>query len=208
VTAPPAPATPPSAAPRKAVQSAPLPDAAPAAATPAAPAAPSQPAPSSSASGQAAAAAAQPSAGAAPSSAAQVAAANAQPQPALPPGPPPRPVAAGAPPPPAPVSVPALPATGSNATTIVFVAGSSALSQPAADEVKAFAAKRGNRMISVTGYGDSTSGDPAAQSAAVTLGLSRAQQIFTALRTDGVPAEAIRVNAEASGRGAALRLLQ
>jgi outer membrane protein OmpA-like peptidoglycan-associated protein len=206
VTAPPAPATPPSAAPRKAVQSAPLPDAAPAAATP------SQPAPSSSASGQAATAATQSSAAAAPSSAAQVAAAspatNAQPQPALPPGPPPRPAAAGAPPPPAPVSVPTQPATGNNAATIVFVAGSSVLSQPAADEVKTFAAKRGNRVISVTGYGDSTSGDPAAQSAAVTLGLSRAQQIFTALRADGVPAEAIRVNAEASGRGAALRLLQ
>jgi outer membrane protein OmpA-like peptidoglycan-associated protein len=101
-----------------------------------------------------------------------------------------------------------MPAAGNAATSIVFVAGSSALSQPAADEVKAFAAKRGNAVISVTGHGDFASGDPTAQSAAVTLGLSRAQQIFTALRADGVPAEAIRVNAEASGRGAALRLLQ
>jgi outer membrane protein OmpA-like peptidoglycan-associated protein len=101
-----------------------------------------------------------------------------------------------------------MPAAGSTATTIVFVAGSSALSQPAADDVKAFAAKRGNAVISVTGYGDATSGDPAAQSAGVTLGLSRAQQILTALRAAGVPGDAIRVNAEASGRGAALRLLQ
>jgi outer membrane protein OmpA-like peptidoglycan-associated protein len=100
-----------------------------------------------------------------------------------------------------------MPAAGNNAADIVFVAGSSQLLQPAADEVKAFAAKRGNAVISITGYGDATAGDPAAQSAAVTLGLARAQAIVAALKSDGVPADAIRVNAEASGRGASLRLL-
>jgi outer membrane protein OmpA-like peptidoglycan-associated protein len=101
-----------------------------------------------------------------------------------------------------------MPAAGRNAAEIVFVAGSSQLLQPAADEVKAFATKRGNAIISVTGYGEANGGDPAAQSAAVTLGLARAQAVVAALKSDGVPANAIRVNAEASGRGAALRLLQ
>lgn len=177
VTAPPAPATPPSPAPRKPVQSAPLADAAP----PPSASAPSAPAPG-------------------PQTAPG-------PQPALPAAPPPRPAAAGSPPPPAPTPAPPMPAAGNNAADIVFVAGSSQLLQPAADEVKAFAAKRGNAVISITGYGDATAGDPAAQSAAVTLGLARAQAIVAALKSDGVPADAIRVNAEASGRGASLRLL-
>jgi outer membrane protein OmpA-like peptidoglycan-associated protein len=98
------------------------------------------------------------------------------------------------------------PAAGTSAT-IVFLERASNLSQPATDEVKAFAAKRGNGTISVIGYGDSTSSDPDAQSSALTLGLSRAQSIVDALKAAGVPGNAIRVSAEASGRGAALQLL-
>jgi outer membrane protein OmpA-like peptidoglycan-associated protein len=93
-------------------------------------------------------------------------------------------------------------------TTIVFQEGASNLSQAATDEVKAFAAKRGNGTIAITGYGDSPSSDPEAQSAALHLGLSRAQSILEALKGAGVPGAAIRVSAEASGRGASLRLLQ
>jgi outer membrane protein OmpA-like peptidoglycan-associated protein len=74
--------------------------------------------------------------------------------------------------------------------------------------VKAFAAKRGNGTIVITGYGDSSSNDPEAQSAALNLGLARAQSILNALKDDGVPGTAIRVSAEASGRGASLHLLQ
>ncbi len=99
------------------------------------------------------------------------------------------------------------PSAGASAS-IVFLQGASNLSAPAADEVKAFAAKRGNATISVIGYGDSVSSDPDAQSAALNLGLSRAQSIVDALKADGVPGTAIRVSAEASGRGAALHLLQ
>jgi outer membrane protein OmpA-like peptidoglycan-associated protein len=98
------------------------------------------------------------------------------------------------------------PAIGPSAT-IVFVEGASNLSAPAADEVKAFAAKRGNGTIAITGYGDSASNDPDAQSAALNLGLSRAQSIVDALKADGVPGTSIRVSAEASGRGASLHLL-
>lgn len=93
-------------------------------------------------------------------------------------------------------------------TTIVFVRGDSALSAPAADEVKAFAAKRGNGTISVIGYGDLVSGGPDAQAGAVKLGLSRAQAVAAALQTDGVPAGSIRTGAEASGSGVSLQVLQ
>ena len=44
--------------------------------------------------------------------------------------------------------------------------------------------------------------------AALVLGLARAQAVADALKQDGVPDNAVRVNAEASGRGASLRLIQ
>jgi len=128
--------------------------------------------------------------------------------PAFPAGPPARPAAAGTPPV-APV-MPALMPTSlaGPSATIVFPEKTSALSQPAADEVKAFAAKRGQATIEVTGYGDAASSDPETQSAALNLGLSRAQSIVDELKAAGVPGTAIRVSAEASGRGASLHLLQ
>jgi outer membrane protein OmpA-like peptidoglycan-associated protein len=218
VTAPPAPAAPPSPAPRKPVQSAPL-DApstatAPAGATSAA----SSPAPTPSVTTPPAttppattpSAATAPATSAPPTAASPPASASADvgTPPALPAGPPSRPSAAPAPPPAAvvPTSMPAPP--GGQTATIVFLEGASNLSAPAADEVKAFAAKRGTGTIAITGYGDSASSDPDAQSAALNLGLSRAQSIVEALKADGVPGVAIRVSAEASGRGASLHLLQ
>ena len=56
-------------------------------------------------------------------------------------------------------------------------------------------------MIAVTGYGDAASNDPDAQSAALTLGLSRAQAMAAALTAAGVPASAVQVDAAAIGRG-------
>jgi outer membrane protein OmpA-like peptidoglycan-associated protein len=203
VTAPPEPAQPPAPAPRKAVQSAPL------AAVPEMPAAPAPaaapPEPAQAAAPPPPAAAAAP----APAATTPVAAPAAQPQPDLPVAPPPRPAGAAAPPP-VPVVPPPMPAPpGISSASIVFIEGTASLSPPAADEVKAFAAKRGNGVIAVTGYGDApAASDPAQQSAALTLGLARAQSVFDVLKAAGVPTEAIRVNAEASGRGAALRLLQ
>ncbi|HEY0185226.1 MAG TPA: OmpA family protein [Rhodopila sp.] len=213
VTAPPAA---PSAAPRKPVQSAPLaaPDTEPTPGAPTPGAASSVPAVASPTAPAATTAPAQPPAAAAANPARPPAISGtpdstvAGVSPPLPDAPPARP--AGAPPPPAapiasnPMPVPS---TGTSAT-IVFVDQASNLSQPAADEVKAFATKRGNGTISVTGYGDSTSNDPDAQSAALNLGLSRAQSIVDALKAAGVPGNAIRVSAEASGHGASLRLLQ
>jgi outer membrane protein OmpA-like peptidoglycan-associated protein len=145
----------------------------------------------------------------APDAALPVSAAQGE-QPALPSGPPGRPAAAGPAPAEAaggPAVVAPMPAAGGQAAAIVFAGTGSQLSGPANDEVKAFAAKRGSSMIAVTGYGDAPSSDPEAQSAALNLGLARAQAIVDALKTAGVPGTAIRVSAEASGRGAALRLL-
>jgi len=75
-------------------------------------------------------------------------------------------------------------------------------------EVKALAADRGDHGIAIIGYGGATSSDPVAQSDALSLGLSRAQALATALVAQGVPYAMLRLNAEAAGRGATLRLLQ
>jgi outer membrane protein OmpA-like peptidoglycan-associated protein len=205
VNAPPQPATPPSPAPRKAVQSTPLD--APTVASPPAPAA-SAPAPSAPVTSPPAPSAPGPSAASPPAAPPSSAAANVGAQPALPMGPPPRPSAAPTPPPQAVAPTPMPPVASGVTAAIVFLNGASDLTAPAADEVKAFAAKRGNGTISITGYGDSASSDPDAQSAAVNLGLSRAQSIVDALKAAGVPGNAIRVSAEASGRGASLHLIQ
>lgn len=181
VTTPP---PPPATAPRKAVQSTPLD----------APTAPSGASPAPA--GDATAATAPP---AAPADFAP---------PDLPAAPPPVPAVAGVLPPPPVVPAP-MPSAGAGPNaTIVFTEGSASLSAPATDEVKAFAGKRATGTIVVTGYGDASSSNPAAQSAAVTLGLSRAQAVVDALKQAGVPGNAIRVSAEASGRGASLLLLQ
>ena len=181
VTAPPRPSAPPPYTPPKPLRSAPL-------ERPATP----RDARTTANAGPAPAAVAEPQAG---------------PPPALPAGPPPRASAAG----PAPVAMAApapMPASGTGpSATIVFPERTSNLSQPATQEVKAFVAKRGNATIAVTGFGDAVSSDPEAQSAALNLGLSRAQSIVEALKADGVPGSAIRVSAEASGRGASLQLL-
>ena len=62
--------------------------------------------------------------------------------------------------------------------------------------------------IAVTGYGDAASSDPAGAVRGAEPGLARAQSIVEALKAAGVPGNAIRVSAEASGRGASLHLLQ
>jgi outer membrane protein OmpA-like peptidoglycan-associated protein len=94
------------------------------------------------------------------------------------------------------------------ATVIPFAPTSSAVSPTAQEAIKAFAAKRGGGSIVVTGYGDAISSDPGAQTAALSLALTRAQAVANALAAAGVPQTVIRVGAEAGGRGVGLRLLQ
>ena len=131
--------------------------------------------------------------------------------PALPTREPPRPDAAGARPPPVPTPIPAapMPASARGPRIVVqFPTGGSALSPTGEDAVKQFAASRGNAAISVVGYGDAGTPDPAAQTSALGLGMARARAIASALTANGVPSSAIRIGAEAAGRGAVLRLLQ
>jgi outer membrane protein OmpA-like peptidoglycan-associated protein len=129
--------------------------------------------------------------------------------PALPTEAPSRPGIAPPPPPPlVPVTVTPPLAEPPAGAAVDFSPNSAALNDPALAEVKALAAARGDRGISVTGYGGATSSDPAVQFDALRLGLSRAQALATALVAQGVPYAMLRLNAEAAGRGASLRLLQ
>jgi outer membrane protein OmpA-like peptidoglycan-associated protein len=103
---------------------------------------------------------------------------------------------------------PAAAPQAASAITVEFVPGSAALPAGAADVLKGIAAKRGQSVVAVTGYGDAASSDPDAQTAALSLGLSRAQAVANVLTGDGVPAAAVRVASEAAGRGASVRLVQ
>jgi outer membrane protein OmpA-like peptidoglycan-associated protein len=103
---------------------------------------------------------------------------------------------------------PAPPATAANTVSVTFVNGSAELPSFAADTLKQLAARRGNGVIAVTGYGDAASDDPDAQSAALALGLSRAKAMAAALTQTGVPASAVQVDAQAIGRGGSARLIQ
>jgi outer membrane protein OmpA-like peptidoglycan-associated protein len=133
------------------------------------------------------------------------------PLPPLPTEEPPRPGIAPAPPARA-VPITATPPSATPAppdgTGIDFPPRSAALNDAALADVRTLAAARGKHGIAVTGYGDAATSDPIDQSRALDLGLQRAQALAGALVAQGVPYAALRLNAEAAGRGASLRLLR
>jgi outer membrane protein OmpA-like peptidoglycan-associated protein len=88
-----------------------------------------------------------------------------------------------------------------------FAAGSSVLPRGALGPLHDLAGRRKNASIVVTGRGEAPSSNPDIQAAALQLGLQRAQTIASALTGDGVPASAIRLDAEAAGRGGWARLV-
>ena len=126
--------------------------------------------------------------------------------------PPPRPAVApvAAPSPPAFVTpLPAAPQpSGSIGDPVSFDPGSSSLSPVAIEALKKFATQRKGAAVAVTGYGDATSSDPAAQASALGLAIARAKAVSEALQGAGVPASALQTGAEAAGRGAFVRLLK
>ena len=61
--------------------------------------------------------------------------------------------------------------------------------------------------VVIIGYGDAASSDPAIQANALTLALLRARAIAKALVAEGLPAGAMVTDAQAEGRGAAVRLV-
>lgn len=124
--------------------------------------------------------------------------------PTVPAAPPPPPSFAALPLPSAPPA-PSGPATAESLTRLVFAHGSAQLSAAERARLSTIAADRRGADIAVIGYGDAATSDPAAQSAALRLGLARAAAVAAALAADGVPDSALRLGAEASGSGAALR---
>jgi outer membrane protein OmpA-like peptidoglycan-associated protein len=122
------------------------------------------------------------------------------PRPDFAPGPPPRLVAVTVAPP---REVPR-PAGDS----VDFSPGSTDLTLPALELIQTLAAGRGDHGIAVIGYGGAATADPLVQSQALDLAMRRAQALATALVAQGVPYAALRIDAEAAGRGAILRLLQ
>lgn len=132
--------------------------------------------------------------------------------PPLPTAPPPRATAAPVPVASAPAATTPLPAapqpSGANDTTVSFDPGSSALTTMTAEAVKQVALQRKGATVALTGYGDATASDPAAQAAALSLAVSRARAVSSALQAAGVPAGSIRMGGEAAGRGVLIRLLQ
>jgi outer membrane protein OmpA-like peptidoglycan-associated protein len=103
---------------------------------------------------------------------------------------------------------PTPPPSPSNTVSIAFTNGSADLPASATATLKDLASRRGSGIIAVTGYGEAASNDPNAQSAALTLGLARAQAMAGALTAAGVPAAFIRVDSTAIGRGGTARLIQ
>lgn len=147
----------------------------------------------------------------APPSAAQETPPGAAPPP-LPTIPPPAPdlpgfpAAAGAPVPVSKLSVAAAP-TVPGEVPIAFHPGAAKLDSVGITALRALAARRGNASIVVTGHGEAASAAPEAQSAALVLSLARAQAVAAALAEAGVPPAALVIDAQAAGRGAAVRLL-
>jgi len=139
--------------------------------------------------------------------------------PALPTAPPPAPSLPGMPVPtlPAPASPvgqgapPAaspLPAASATTVPIDFAPGSTILPPAATAPLRALAAARHGRPVAAHGRGEAASSDPDVQAAAMRLGVQRARAIGAALVTMGVPAAAIRLDAQAAGRGGFARLVE
>jgi outer membrane protein OmpA-like peptidoglycan-associated protein len=119
--------------------------------------------------------------------------------PAPAPRPAPPPVVAAAP-------VPA-PAAPGSAVLVAFQSGSVELPPGSLVALKVLSQQRAGNPILVTGYGDQTGSEANAQAKALPLALERARVVAARLLATGVPASAIRISAEAQGRGAAARIV-
>jgi outer membrane protein OmpA-like peptidoglycan-associated protein len=141
------------------------------------------------------------------------------PPPSVPAAPPPAPHIEGfaiplgkpAPPPQAPAAPPRVELLGPAAATplaIGFPPNSAVLAPPDEAALKNLASMRGAHSVEVVGFGDATDATPQVQAEAVDLALARARAIVAALNAAGVPPTAIRMSAQATGRGGAAKLIQ
>ena len=93
-------------------------------------------------------------------------------------------------------------------TQIAFVGNTDVVQSGETGLVHAIAVRRGAGTIEVHGYGDAASSEPDAQADALGLATLRGRAVADMLRAQGVPARAIRLEADAFGRGASLTLVQ
>ena len=148
-----------------------------------------------------------------PGSATAEADANA-PTPQIPGAPPPPPSLPGmglAPLPPVAYAAPARPSyqlAMAPGEALVFAAGTDVLSSGQGGTLRSVATHRGAGNVYVHGYGDAASDAPQDQAQALTLAALRARAVADALEKDGVPASAIRLRADAFGRGALAGLVE
>ncbi len=98
-------------------------------------------------------------------------------------------------------AAPPIPPAAPGLVPVNFAFGSSVLPRDAFLPLRALAGQRRGRAIEVTGRGELPASSPTLQAAALQLGLERAQAIAAALNVAGVPPNAIRLHAEAAGRG-------
>lgn len=92
--------------------------------------------------------------------------------------------------------------------TVAFPRGSAALPAPADAALRELAGRRAGAAIAVAAGGDAAGPDAAVQARALPLALRRARSMQDALTAAGVPANALRVEAAALGRGGEAHLLQ
>ncbi|WP_428377195.1 hypothetical protein [Lichenicoccus sp.] len=93
-------------------------------------------------------------------------------------------------------------------TQIAFVGNTDVVQSGETGLVHAIAVRRGAGTVMVHGYGDAASSEPDAQADALSLATLRGRAVADMLRAQGVPARAIRLQADAFGRGASLTLVQ
>ncbi len=91
-------------------------------------------------------------------------------------------------------------------TQVFFADGSAVLGASQTQALKDFLSHRRKQGIEVVGLGGAASDTPDGQAAAIELALRRARAVAVALQAQRVPANAIRLSADAFGRGAVLRL--
>ncbi len=128
---------------------------------------------------------------------------TAPPQPANLPGasPPPPPPAKPVPPPPPAAPLPP------GSIPVAFPPGGAAPAPEGAAALHDIAVKRGKAGVVIIGYGEAANSDPATQANALGLAVIRAQALARSLVAEGVPAAAMVTDAQAEGRGAAVRLV-
>ncbi len=91
-------------------------------------------------------------------------------------------------------------------TQLFFPTGSDALPPAQTQGIKDFLSHRRKQPILVIGLGEASSDTPDGQASAISLALRRAKSVADALEAQHVPADLIRVGANAFGRGAVLQL--